>query len=93
MRRKTVIALVVVAALAAAGVLAVATLGTGKPTPSAAADAGMRASITKYAVELNPVIPQEMYGKTLNLDRCITLMKTHVARLLTVATTCKDFAY
>lgn len=87
MKQKTVVALLVVAALAAAGVFAVATRGAGKPTPSATAEAGMRTSITKYAVELEPLIPQDMYGKKLNLDRCITLMKTHVARLLTVATT------
>ena len=46
----------------------------------------MRASIMQYELELEPVIPPDMYGKRLNLDRCITLLKTHVANLLTVAT-------
>ena len=59
---------------------------SGTTTPPAADDAAMRQAITSYELELEPVVPQKFYGRTLTIGPCVTMLKTHVQRLEKFAT-------
>jgi len=86
MSRKVVVLAIVVGLLAVALVLALMTGLSRESRPSSAVEPQLRATIVKYTVAQQPLIPTKLYGKTLTIDRCVTLLRTHVQDLKAVAT-------
>jgi hypothetical protein len=81
--RKVTFVVLIVGVVIAAGVF----VGTHRShTPSTTDQSAMRETIVRYAVEREPVIPATMYGKKLDIDRCITLLRTRAMNLAAVAT-------
>jgi hypothetical protein len=70
-RKKLVI---VLALVLAAALLAGVTFARRGSAPPPAVDRQLRAAVVRYEAAKNPVRPPKLYGKTLTLPRCITLM-------------------
>jgi len=54
--------------------------------PPASDERAMKSTVVRYALEQEAVIPARLYGKTLDLARCTSLLKAHAQRLQAVAT-------
>jgi hypothetical protein len=85
-RRVLLVVIAVAVAITCATVVATAVHGSGKSAPSAGDEAAMRGAITAYELEQEPVVPAKFYGRQLTIGPCITLLRSHVNRLLRVAT-------
>jgi len=76
MRHKRLILLLVIAGVVA-GLLAAVALARRDSAPPTAVDRRLREAIARYEAAKNPVRPPQLYGKTLTLPRCITLMNAY----------------
>lgn len=85
-RRVLLVVIAVAVAIACAAAVATAVRGSGTSAPPAGDEAAMRSAIIAYDLEQEPVVPAEFYGRRLTIGPCITLLRSHVDRLLRVAT-------
>lgn len=77
--------LVLVIALAIAAILAGVALAQRDSAPPPAVDRQLREAVARYEAAKNPVRPPQLYGKTLTLSRCITLMNAYSRGVQNVA--------
>jgi len=69
--------LVLVIAVAIAAILAGVALARRDTAPAPAVDRQLREAVAIYEAAKNPVRPPKLYGTTLTLSRCITLMNAY----------------
>ena len=81
--KKLILALVVVAATAA--ILAGVAFARRDSAPAPDVDRQLREAVARYEAAENPVRPPQLYGKTLTLSRCITLMNAYSRGVRSVA--------
>ena len=84
MRHKKLIVLLVLA-VAAAAVLAGVALAQRDSAPPPDVDRQLREAVARYEAAKNPVRPAKLYGATLTLSRCITLMNAYSSGVRNVA--------
>lgn len=84
MQHKKLILLLVLVALVVA-VLAGVALAQRDNAPQPDVDRQLREAVARYEAALNPVRPAKLYGKTLTLPRCISLMNTYSRAVQKVA--------
>jgi hypothetical protein len=84
MRHKRLVALLIVA-LVVASVLAGVAFAARDAAPSPAVDRQLRDAVARYEAAKNPVRPSHLYGKTLTLPRCISLMNAYSRGVQSVA--------
>jgi len=77
--------LVLVIALVIATILASVAFARRDSPPPPAVDRQLRDAVAHYEAAKNPVRPPQLYGKTLTLSRCITLMNAYSSRAQIVA--------
>jgi hypothetical protein len=85
-RRVLLVVMAIALAVVCAAVVSTAVRGSGTSAPPAGDEAAMRGAITAYELEQEPVVPAKFYGRQLTIGPCITLLRSHVDRLLKVAT-------
>lgn len=85
-RRVLLVVIAIGVAIAFAAVISTAVRGSQKSAPPAGDEAALRSTIVAYELEQEPVVPEKFYGRQLTIGPCITLLKSHVQRLLEVAT-------
>ena len=77
--------LVLVIALVIAAILAGVALARRDAAAAPAVDRQLREAVARYEAAMNPVRPPQLYGETLTLPRCITLMNAYSRGVQNVA--------
>jgi len=77
--------LVLVVTVATAAVLAGVAFARRDSAPAPAVDRQLREAVARYEAAKNPVRPAKLYGATLTLPRCITLMNDYSSGVRKVA--------
>src|SRR5674476_298139 len=83
-RHKKLVVLLVLA-VAAVAVLAGVALAQRDSAPPPAVDRQLREAVARYEAAKNPVRPPHLFGTTLTLSRCITLMNAYSRGVQNVA--------
>ncbi len=81
--KKLILSLVV--AVGAAAILAGVAFARRDSAPAPAVDRQLREAVARYEAAKNPVRPAKLYGATLTLPRCITLMNDYSSGVRKVA--------
>ena len=80
------VVIAIAVAVVCAAVVSTAVRGSGTSALPAGDEAAMRGTITADHLEQEPVVPAKFYGRQSTIGPCITLLRSHVDRLLEVAT-------